>query len=52
MDQTQSTKWPQLGDPTLYLDVTIARAKYSYQNKKEKYVSKRMENIMKSMPWA
>ena len=43
MDQTQSTKWPQLGDPTFYLDVTITRAKYSYQNKKEKYMPRRME---------
>ena len=42
MDQTQSTKWPQLGDPEFYLDVTITRAKYSYE-KKEKDVSLRME---------
>ena len=43
MDQNRSTKWPQLGDPTLYLDVKLTRARYSYQNKKEKYMSKRME---------
>ena len=43
MDQGRSTKWPQLGDPTLYLDVTITKAKYSYQNKQEKYEPKRME---------
>ena len=42
MDHSQSTKWPQLGDPEFYLDVTITRAKYSYQ-KKEKDVSLRME---------
>ena len=42
MDHSQSTKWPQLGDPEFYLDVTITRAKYSYQMK-EKDVSLRME---------
>ena len=42
MDQAQSTKWPQLGDPEFYLDVTITRAKYSCQMK-EKDVSLRME---------
>jgi len=42
MDQRIATRWPQLGDPTLYLDVTITRAKYSYQ-KMEKDVSLRME---------
>ena len=42
MDQSQSTKWPQLGDPEFYLDVTITRAKYSYQMK-EKDASLRME---------
>ena len=42
MDHSQSTKWPQLGDPEFYLDVTITRAKYSYE-KKEKDVSLRME---------
>ena len=42
MDQSQSSKWPQLGDPEFYLDVTITRAKYSYQMK-EKHVSLRME---------
>ena len=42
MDQSQSTKWPQLGDPEFYLDVTIIRSKYSYQMK-EKNVSQRME---------
>ena len=42
MDQTRATRWPQLGDPTLYLDVTITRAKYSYQ-KMEKDVSLRMK---------
>ena len=42
MDHSQSTKWPQLGDPELYLDVTITRAKYSYE-RKEKDVSLRME---------
>ena len=41
-DHSQSTKWPQLGDPEFYLDVTITRAKYSYQMK-EKDVSLRME---------
>jgi len=35
MDQRKATRWPQLGDPTLYLDVTITRAKYSYQKKKK-----------------
>ena len=40
MDQSQSTKWPQLGDPEFYLDVTITTAKYSYQIK-EKDVSLR-----------
>ena len=35
MDQSRSTKWPQLGDPEFYLDVTIKRAKYSYQMKKK-----------------
>ena len=36
MDQSRSTKWPQLGDPEFYLDVTITIAKYSYQmNKKD-----------------
>ena len=44
MDQSQSTKWPQLyiGDPKFYLDVTITRAKYSYK-KKEKNISLRMK---------
>ena len=42
MDQSRSTKWPQLGDPEFYLDVTITRAKYSYQMK-EKDASLRME---------
>ena len=42
MDHSQSTKWPQLGDPEFYLDVTITRAKYSCQMK-EKDVSLRME---------
>ena len=42
MDRNQSTKWPQLGDPEFYLDVTITRAKYSYKIK-EKEVSLRME---------
>ena len=42
MDHSQSTKWPQLGDPEFYLDVTITRAKYSYEMK-EKDVSLRME---------
>ena len=42
MDHSQSTKWPQLGDPEFYSDVTITRAKYSYE-KKEKDVSLRME---------
>ena len=42
MDRSRSTKWPQLGDPEFYLDVTITTAKYSYQRKK-KDVSLRME---------
>ena len=42
IDHSQSTKWPQLGDPEFYLDVTITRAKYSYE-KKEKDISLRME---------
>ena len=42
MDHSQFTKWPQLGDPEFYLDVTITRAKYSYQVK-EKDMSLRME---------
>ena len=42
MDQSQSSKWPQLGDPEFYLDVTITAAKYSYQVKK-KDVSLRIE---------
>ena len=42
MDQSRSTKWPQLGDPEFYLDVTITTAKYSYQMKEED-VSLRME---------
>ena len=42
MDRSQSSKWPQLGDPEFYLDVTITRAKCSYQVK-EKNVSLRME---------
>ena len=42
IDHSQSTKWPQLGDPESYLKVTITRAKYSYE-KKEKDVSLRME---------
>ena len=46
MDHSQSTKWPQLGDPEFYLDVTITRAKYSYQMK-EKDVSLRMERFCK-----
>ena len=46
MDHSQSTKWPQLGDPELYLDVTITRAKYSYEMK-EKDVSLRMERFCK-----
>ena len=33
MNRKECTRWPQLGDPTLYLDVTITRAKYSYQMK-------------------
>ena len=33
MNQKRCTRWPQLGDPTLYLDVTITRATYSYQMK-------------------
>ena len=28
INQKKSTRWPQLGDPTLYVDVTIVRAKY------------------------
>ena len=35
MDRSRSTKWPQLGDPEFYLDVTITTAKYSYRMKKE-----------------
>ena len=27
IDQKKSTRWPKLGDPTLYVDVTIVRAK-------------------------
>ena len=27
MNQKKSTRWPKLGDPTLYVDVTIVRAK-------------------------
>ena len=27
INQKKSTRWPQLGDPTLYVDVTIVRAK-------------------------
>ena len=42
MDRSRSTKWPQLGDPEFYLDVTITTAKYSYEMK-EKDVSLRME---------
>ena len=42
MDRSQSTKWPQLGDPEFYLDVTITTAKYSYRMKK-KDVSLKME---------
>ena len=42
MDQSRSTKWPQLGDPEFCLDVTITTAKYSYKMK-EKDVSLRME---------
>ena len=42
MDQSRSTKCPQLGDPEFYLDVTIKRAKYSYEMKK-KDVSLRMD---------
>ena len=42
MNRNQCTRWPQLGDPEFYLDVTITRAKYSYQMK-EKDVSLRME---------
>ena len=42
MDRSRSTKWPQLGDPEFYLDVTITTAKYSYQMRK-KDVSLRME---------
>ena len=42
MDRSQPTKWPQLGDPEFYLDVTITTAKYSYEIK-EKDVSLRME---------
>ena len=33
MNQKRCTRWPQLGDPTLYLDVTITGAKYLYQMK-------------------
>ena len=29
MDKTQSIKWLRLGDPSLYIDVTIIRAQYS-----------------------
>ena len=42
MDQSRSTKWPQLGDPEFYLDVIITTAKYSYHMMK-KDVSLRME---------
>ena len=42
MDRSRSTKWPQLGDPEFYLDITITRAKYSYEVK-EKDVSLKME---------
>ena len=42
MDHSQSAKWPQLGDPEFYLDITITRAKYSYQMK-EKDVIIRMK---------
>ena len=28
VNQRQSTRWPKLGDPTLYMDVTIIRAQY------------------------
>ena len=33
MNQKRCTRWPQLGDPTFYLDVTITRAKYLHQMK-------------------
>ena len=33
MNQKRCTRWPQLGDPTLYLDVTITRATCLYQMK-------------------
>ena len=42
IDQKQCTRWPQLGDPTFFLNVTITRAKYLYE-KEEKNLSRRME---------
>ena len=42
VSQRQSTRWPKLGDPTLYMDVTIIRAQYLFC-KTKKDVLERLE---------
>ena len=37
MNQKKSTRWPKLGDPTLYVDVTIVRAKFLSERFHEEY---------------
>ena len=37
MNQKKSTRWPKLGDPTLYVDVTIVRAKCLSNRFREEY---------------
>ena len=37
IDQKKSTRWPKLGDPTLYVDVTIIRAKFLSERFREEH---------------
>ena len=37
INQKKSTKWPRLGDPTLYVDITIARAAFLPARLNEKH---------------
>ena len=40
INQKKSTRWPKLGDPTLYVDVTIVRAKCLSERFREEYAMK------------
>ena len=37
INQKKSTRWPKLGDPTLYVDVTIVRAKFLSERFREEH---------------